>query len=150
MFHKYLPSFLGFCLTGSVSGYDSRVTYHTPEEIQGFGDFNGDTFLDVVTVDRATGQFRIGQGQADGSLVWQAARPSGCANTSDLAVGQVRSAGLLDLVFTSPFANQIFLIDPNAAFSRPEQVTPNGLGPTVISAVDLNQTGNDPTLDDLK
>ena len=149
MFHKYLPSFLGFCLTASVSGYDSRVTYHTPEEIQGFGDFNGDTFLDVVTVDRATGQFRIGQGQAEGSLVWQAARPSGCANTSDLAVGQVRSAGRLDLVFTSPFANQIFLIDPNAAFSRPEQVTPNGLGPTVISAVDLNQTGNDPTLDDL-
>ena len=59
MFHKYLPSFLGFCLTASVSGYDSRVTYHTPEEIQGFGDFNGDTFLDVVTVDRATGQFEI-------------------------------------------------------------------------------------------
>lgn len=149
MFNKYLFPFLGLCLTATMSAYDARVTYHTPEELQGFGDFDGDTLLDVVTVDRATGQFRIGLGQADGSLIWQAARPSGCADTTDLAVGSVRNAGSLDLVLTSPFANKVFLIDPSAAFARPELVSLAGLGPTVVAAVDFNLVGNDPSLDDL-
>ena len=147
----FLPSLalFGMCLGAKLYGYDSRVTYHTPEEIQGFGDFNGDTHLDVVTVDRATGQFRIGLAQPDGSLIWQATRSSGCPGASDLAIGPVRNAGALDLALTGPTANQIFLIDPNAAFSRPELVTPNGLGPSVIATADLNQVGNDPTLHDL-
>jgi len=136
-------------LAPSLSAYDSRVTYVTPQELQGFGDFNNDGFLDLVTVDRSNGQFRIGLSQPDGSVAWQSTRASGCSQPEALAVGTVRSATTDDLILAGKAANHLYLIDPSSAFNRPQTVTPNGIGPASVAAIDLNLAGNDPTLMDL-
>lgn len=149
-----LRSIPTLCLTAlllapTLSAYDSRVTYVTPHELQGFGDFNNDGRLDLVTVDRVNGQFRIGLSQVDGSVAWQSTRASGCAQPDALAVGTVRSSTTDELILTGKAANHLYLVDPSNAFTRPQTVTPNGIGPASVAAVDLNLAGNDPTLMDL-
>ena len=136
-------------LSQSLHGYDPRVTYVTPDELQGFGDFNNDGRLDLITVERANGQFRIGLSQADGSVAWQTTRASGCIQPEALAIGTVRSSTAPELILTGKSANHLYLIDPANAFTRPQTVVPNGIGPTSVAAVDLNLAGNDPTLMDL-
>jgi hypothetical protein len=140
-----IPLFLT-CLSGWA--LDSRHTYVTPEELQGFGDFNGDGLLDALVIDRGTGFQRIGTAAADGSLAWQTARATGCPAAEALAVGPIASAAI-GFAVTGKSANQVFLIDPSAAYTRPTVITPAGIGPAAVAAVDINLPGNDPALLDL-
>ena len=41
------------------------------------GDFNGDGLSDIVVVDRATGQYRVGWQKAPDNVGWSPAQPSG-------------------------------------------------------------------------
>jgi len=127
---------------------NSRHTYTTAEELQGFGDFNGDTRLDAIVIERSTGNYRIGLAQPNGSLVWSNSKPTGCPNAESLAVGKINSTSTTFAV-TGKSANQIFLIDPSLSYTRPLTLTPPGIGPASIAAVDLNLVGNDPALLDL-
>ncbi len=128
---------------------DPRHTYTTPEELQGFGDFNADGRLDVLVIDRPAGLYRVGLGQPDGSLAWQTPKPSGCPGAEALAVGPVTTATTDQIVVTGKSANQLYLVDPAASYTRPLVHAPNGIGPAAVAAVDLNLAGNDPTLLDL-
>lgn len=128
---------------------NSRHTYRTPEELQGFGDFNNDGYLDALVVERSTGLYRIGSGALDGSLTWSAAKPTGCPGAESLAVGTVTTSTIPVFLVTGKSANQVFLIDPAASYTRPLTITPAGVGPASVCAVDLNLVGNDPSLQDL-
>ncbi|MCH7225792.1 hypothetical protein [Haloferula sp. A504] len=132
-----------------AAAINPRHTYTTPAELQGFGDFNADSRLDVVVIDRPTGLHRVGLGQPDGSLIWQAPKPTGCPDAEALAVGPVVSATSDQIVVTGKSANQLFIIDPSAPYVRPWVHTPQGIGPAAVAAVDLSLPGNDPTLLDL-
>ena len=129
-----------------------RHTYRTAAELQGFGDFNGDSRLDVVVIDRPTGACRIGHQQADGSLVWQAALPGGVPAAESFASGPILQPGADQLAITGTSANAVHLLDPAAATTviRPTRLVPNGLGPVSVGAFDFpGAAGNDPTRLDL-
>ncbi|WP_193211824.1 hypothetical protein [Luteolibacter marinus] len=143
--------FLFVLLLGAAPAWslDSRHTYTTPDELQGFGDFNHDGRLDVIVVERNSGLYRLGSGQPDGSLLWSNARPTGCPGAESLAVGTVTPAVNPVFLVTGRSANQVFLIDPATTYTRPLTISPPGIGPASVAAVDLNLAGNDPALLDL-
>ncbi|GAA5476787.1 hypothetical protein [Haloferula helveola] len=143
--------FLPFILLSALPAWalNSRHTYTTPEELQGFGDFNNDGHLDAIVVERSSGLYRIGNGAADGSLTWSSPKPTGCPGAESLAVGTVTSSTVPVFIVTGKSANQVFLIDPAASYTRPLTISPSGVGPASVAIVDLNLVGNDPTLMDL-
>ena len=125
-----------------------RHTYVTPDELQGFGDFDADGRLDVLIVDRASGLYRVGLGQSDGTLLWQSAKSSGCPGADAIAVGPI-SSSTDSVAITGRSANRIHLIDPLAPYSRPTTLTPDGIGPGSLAVLDIALPGNDPMLMDL-
>ena len=132
-----------------LGALDPRHTVQTPGELMGFGDFNGDGFLDLLVVDRASGLYRIGLAAAGGAVTWQAAKPSGCEAAESLAVGSVTQAGTAQIVLTGKSANRILIVDPTTSYSRPVSHSPAGIGPASVAAIDLALAGNDPSLLDL-
>lgn len=132
----------------SCAALNSRHTTVTSDELHGFGDFNGDNLLDALVIDRRSGLYRIGIAQANGSLLWSAAKSTGCQNPASLAVGAISSTAD-SFAVTSPSANQVHLIDPTTPYSRPSLITPTGIGTTSVAAVDVKIPGNDPALLDL-
>ena len=143
------PIVLFLALAGILHATDPRNTSVTPQELLGYGNFDGDSDLDSLVIDRATGLFRLGVTQADGSVQWQAARPTGCPEAQAMAVGAVRSPGVPDLIVTGPATNQMLLLSPAAPFVRPQTLVPAGIGPLSVAAVELAHAGNDPARLDL-
>ena len=121
----------------SALGIDSRHTYRTTGELQGFGDFNGDTRLDLVVIDRSSGACRLGIQQLDGSITWHAAIPSGVPNAEAFASGSILASGSDQLAITGTSANAVHLIDPVTATSyiRPTRLLPNGIGPHSVAGL---------------
>ena len=140
---------LFLALAGLVHATDPRNTSVTPEELLGYGNFDGDADLDSIVIDRLTGLVRLGVTQADGSLQWQAAKPTGCPGAQAMAVGAVRTPGVPDLIVTGPATNQVLLLSPVAPFVRPQTLVPSGIGPISVAAVELVGPGNDPARLDL-
>jgi len=114
------------------------------------GDFDGDGREDLVMLDRATGQYRIAFGEADGSFFWSQVRTTGVTTVSAMAVGRLLSTAADALAVTSPELNGIAVL---AADSRnqagiPEKIAIDAIGPNTLLAIDIGGSGNT-THDDL-
>ncbi len=141
--------FLTLLLAGTAAAIDSRHSYVTEHELQGFGDFNGDGLLDAVVVDRASGNYRVGTQVAGGLLQWGKAKPSGVAGADAMAAGRVISTTKDRLLVAGKFANRVNLIAPDAPFASPIALALESLGPISVTAIDINFPGNDPARHDL-
>ncbi len=120
------------------SGAPSFV-YETPDEFLASGDFNGDGVLDVLVLDKITGNARVGYGNTNGILTWSAPLVTGVGEATGCAVGPFLHIGRDAVAVTAPALNGVNLVDlsgTNVAGS-PVIVTPLGVGPhTVVPLAD--------------
>ena len=126
---------LALALTPAVAG----VVYETATEFLASGDFNGDGVLDVLVLDKATGNARVGYQDPSGALTWSAPQVTGVESATGCAVGRFLQSTQEAVAATSPGLNQVNLVDlshPGGA-GAPVVVTPGGVGPhTVVGLPD--------------
>lgn len=119
-------------------------------ELQSDGDFNGDARRDLLIVDRATGNYRIGYRQVAGDFIWASARASGIAPVTGLGIGRLNTVAFDSLAFTGPAANRVNILDADAPGTAglPWSYYPPSLGPNMVVAMDIGGAGTN-TFDDL-
>jgi formylglycine-generating enzyme required for sulfatase activity len=127
----------------------SGFVYETPYEYFAGGDFDGDGKLDLVIADKETGKYRLGYPTEGGIYSWVDCRPAEIAPIGGFSVGRLLAPDRDALVFASPDANQIVLVDVSspAAPARPVDVPFMALGPNATAAVDIGGPGNTPLAD---
>jgi hypothetical protein len=131
-----LPAFLLALLTQAVASAAGFV-YETPTEFLTSGDFNGDGILDVLVLDRATGNARVGYQNSSSNLVWSAPLPTGVPSPAALAVGHFRDTNQDAIAITAEELNRVYLLrlsNPSNAPS-PAALTPHGLGPNFLAGL---------------
>lgn len=132
---------------GSLLAQGSWVE-ESATELAGAADFDGDGRVDLVMVDRATGDYRVGFLESAGGLTWIPARGSGIPGVTGMALGPIRDAagltgGLVtsnqaNLALTAPAANRINLFNPTRSGApQPYSVFPSGYGPMSVVAVQV-------------
>ena len=117
-------------------------------------DLDGNGTLELVVVDKLSGQYRLGI--VSGSKpVWNLARPSGLIDVTGFSTGPLLAkeaaavAAALsatnhdDLVFASPSGNRLTVLnaDPLATNPQPFPVYPTGLKPNFVVAVEVGGAG---------
>ncbi|SPE50120.1 conserved exported hypothetical protein [Verrucomicrobia bacterium] len=108
--------------------------YETPAEFVSSGDFNGDGIADVLVLDKATGNARVGYGDGAGNLTWSAPLVTGAASPDGLAVGRFLATNQDAIAITSSQLNRVLLVDLSNATSAPPPLvlTPSGIGPDLL------------------
>jgi hypothetical protein len=122
----------------------SGFVYQTESEFTSAGDFDGDGRADVVVVDKATGNFRIGYQLTAGQHTWAKARGSGIEAVGGFSAGKLLNAGRDALAFTAPDANRINVLEaatPGAP-ALPGSVFLPAVGPNLVVALDIGGAGN--------
>ncbi len=115
----------------------AAFVYESPSEFLSAGDFNGDGILDVLVLDKITGNARVGYADNTGALTWSQPLVTGVENTTGCAVGRFLQTTRDAIAVTAPGLNRINLVDlsiPSAA-GPPVVVTPVGLGPYTVVAL---------------
>ncbi len=122
----------GFARLGAAAG--PSFVYETPGEFTAAGDFNGDGTNDILVLDKATGNARVGYSGAGGSLAWSSPLPTGVQNLSGCAVGRFQQTAYDTVAVTAPAFNSVNLVDlsPPTAAGAPVAVTPLGIGPHMV------------------
>ena len=108
--------------------------YETPTEFLTSGDFNGDGIPDVLVLDKATGNARVGYQNTSSNLVWSAPLPTGVPSPAALAVGHFRDTNQDAIAITAEELNRVYLLrlsNPSNA-PAPATLTPHGLGPDYL------------------
>ncbi len=90
----------------------------TSAEFHAAGDFNGDGRLDVLVLDKVSGNVRVGYQDAGGGLTWAGSVPTRVARATTLAVGGFLQGNRDAIAVTSPEFNRIHLLD----LSTPGQI----------------------------
>jgi formylglycine-generating enzyme required for sulfatase activity len=124
--------------------------YETTNEFFTTGDFDGDGRTDIVIVDRVSGKYRLGYQRSPGTFSWVDCRPSGIKDVTGFDAGKLLATNRDALVFTSPDANAITILDVSSptASSKPVNVPFSaGLGPNAVVALDIGGAGNTPLAD---
>lgn len=121
--------------------------YETAYELSTTGDFDGDGQEDLLVVDRETGYYRVGYGDATLQFVWSDVRASGVSLVQAVSVGRLVSASYDSIAITAPENNRVHIISANdrQVTGIPDPVYPAGLGPNALLAAHF--VGS--TLDDL-
>ena len=135
----------------SLAETSSSTVYETPHEFFGAGDFDGDSRIDLIIVDKESGKFRLAYQLTAGALSWVDCRVSGVKYVSGFSIGKLSATNHDSLVFTSPDANQITIVEASSSTepSRPKTIPfTAALGPATVVAVDVGGAGNT-SLDDL-
>lgn len=127
---------MGWLLAASPTVYAGFV-YETPTEFFTSGDFNGDNILDVLVVDKVTGNARVGYQDANHSLTWSAPLPTGLTSPAALAVGHFRDTNQDAIAVTSIELNRLnFLRLSDPSNVPPVAVlAPQGLGPNLLAGL---------------
>lgn len=132
-----------------VAASPAAVVSETETEFHASGDANGDGRLDAIVLDKATGNVRVGYQNANGTLTWASAVPSGVAHAKSMAVGRFLHASRDSVAVTSPEFNRVHLLrleTPGVA-TAPVVTHPPHAGLTMLVALDnLYGTGNVPGL----
>jgi hypothetical protein len=123
----------GFCAFTRAAG----PVYETATEFLTSGDFNGDGFLDVLVLDKTTGNARVGFQDGSSNLVWSAALPTGVPSPTALAIGHFRDTNQDAIAITSPDLNRVQIFRLSDASNAPSAaiLTPRGVGPNFLVGV---------------
>jgi Tol biopolymer transport system component len=120
-----------FGLAHGFAGAAPSFVYETPSEFLSSGDFNGDGILDVLVLDKITGNALVGYDDGNGNLTWSSPLVSGVADAEGCAIGRFLQTTRDAVAVTSHSQNRINLVDLSATNSAgaPKIVTPMGIGP---------------------
>lgn len=113
----------------------------SPTEFSVQADFNGDGVPDVIVVDKASGQYRIGYATGN-THNWTASLNSGCAPVTGFSVEQL--PGRFRALFVAPTENRVFTTSPADAALPGAPVFTTGIGPSQVAGIN-----DGATLDDL-
>jgi len=108
--------------------------YETTNEFLAAGDFNGDGILDVLVLDKTTGNSRVGFADTNAVLTWSAPLVTGVSGATGCAVGRFLLTSRDAVAVTAPTLNRVNLVDlsnTNTA-GTPVVATPDGLGPHTL------------------
>jgi len=155
-YHSYLTVVAASILASAATAVSAELgapapIYETPYEFFASGDFDRDGRADVVIVDKESGKYRLGYQLTPGLFSWVDCRPSGIKGIAGISMGRMLTADKDALVFTSPDANQITIVDASSPTASAKPVTvpfTSGLGPNTVVAVDIGGDGKK-GLDDL-
>jgi hypothetical protein len=124
-------------LLGSVPTAVASFVYETDTEFISSGDFNGDGLPDVLVLDKATGNARVGYQDNLGALNWSATLVTGVAQVTGCTVGHFLDGTRDALAVTASELNRVYLFDLSNSNSAapPVVVTPAGLGPHALTGL---------------
>lgn len=126
----------GFCIFLATSLRGAFV-YESPTEFFAAGDFNGDGVADVLVLDKATGNARVGYSDGNGNLTWSAPLVTGVQNATGCGVEHFLQPDRDAVAVTAPAFNLVNLVDlsqTNSA-STPQTFTPVGVGPHAVAGL---------------
>ena len=132
-------------LASSLAVYGAPpFVYETPYELQANADFDGDANLDLIIVDKTTGDYRIAYQLSPGVYTWVPARASGIANATGMGLGRLNSLLYDSLAVAGPDANRINLLDATSTnlAGLPSSVFIPSLGPNLTVAIDIGGPTN--------
>jgi len=89
----------------------AAFVYETPAEFLASGDFNADGLPDVLVLDKATGNARVGYQSPGGALAWSPPYTSGIENVTGVGIGRFVSTNHDAIAATAPDFNRIALLD---------------------------------------
>ena len=124
----------------------TAFVYDTGSEMLTSADFNHDGLADILVLDKATGNIRLGLLDGGGNVTWTAPLVSGVDQASALAVGEFLAFGENAVAVTGPTFNRIDLV----SLAHPNGATNNylqplfGVGPNLLVTLD-NPFGLPPT-----
>lgn len=128
----------------------ATFVHETVNEFSAGADFDGDGNGDVLVVDKATGLYRVGYGNGSGGFAFANGRPSGMPQVTGVAVGKLNGIAADSLAVTSPAQNRANILSPaSTGYVEPKDVLDAGLGPVILSALDITGGGAPTPEDDL-
>jgi hypothetical protein len=137
-----------FVILHSSFLHAATFVHETAYEFSSTGDFNGDTFTDLLVIDKVTGLYRIGYGTGTGTITFAESRPTGVTGITGVTVGRWNSASHDSFAVTSPDENRAQILSPvTTGYTEPQSLLLAGLGPQLLVALDL-PAGPGPTADD--
>jgi hypothetical protein len=151
--HRPPASSLFFFLTLllTATALPAAWVYESTNEFFSAADLDGDGRADLVVVDKASGDYRLGYQLAPGAFAWAGPRASGIENVTGFSIGRMTNSGGQDLLFTSLAANRINLLRANQTnvAGLPHSVYLPSIGPSLVVTLDIGGAGNNPALDDV-
>jgi formylglycine-generating enzyme required for sulfatase activity len=136
--------------SGQAGDSGFSFVYETPYEFFASGDFDGDGRLDIVIADKESGKYRLGYQTTPGALSWVDCRPSGAKGFRGFSIGALFVKDHDALVFASPDANELTLVDATSTSATGKPVTvpfTAALGPSTVVTVDGGTAGKTGLLD---
>lgn len=128
---------------------DNAVT-ETAQEFQATGDLNGDGLADVVVVDKATGQSRIGIALPSGAHQWQTPVSTGVDQPTGMTIGRILQSDRAAYILTSPATNRVQVLEySDTVITQPSSISVGGIGPSSLAALEIGRANANPALDDL-
>lgn len=132
----------------------------TAVEFTTAADLDGNGTLELIVVDKPSGQYRLGVVGA-AKPTWNPARPSGLTGVTGFSTGpllakEAAAVSVLaaatnrdDLVFASPAGNRLTILnaEPTAVGPQPFPVFPVGIKPSFVVALDVGGAGATPWFD---
>ncbi len=118
-------------------------TYENAVEFTTAGDFDGDGQRDIVIVDRASGQFRVGYG-ATGTTFWTDPQAGGMTGVTAVSAGRLIATNREALALTAPAANRVLVHDLSSTngVPAPYVVNPPSIGPQCVLAIEMGGVSN--------
>ena len=142
---RIFPLLLLLTATPLLAG---TTVQETDREFSAAGDFNGDTFPDVLVLDKTSGVYRIGYGSSSGALTFAQGRPSGIGTVSGCAVGKLNGIASDSFAVTTPTANRAQILSPvTTGYTEPRPAQNVGVGAKLLAAFDM-PSGPTPTAED--
>lgn len=137
-----------------ASALPPEPVVETATEFTTAADIDGDGVVDPIVVDKATGQYRAGT-HSSGKVAWQAPIPSGITDVTGFSAGPLLprepaaaftppgSSNRADLVFASPMANRLSVLNAGVSVPNPQPfpIYPVGLKPEFVVALDVGGAG---------
>ena len=129
--------FILLLLLWSVPVTFASFVYETDTEFISAGDFNGDGLPDVLVLDKATGNARVGCQNNLGAINWSATLATGVAQVTGCTAGHFLNGARDALAITASDLNRVYLFDLSNTNSAapPVVVTPAGLGPHALTGL---------------
>jgi len=117
---------------------NAAFVYDTPAEFLTSGDFNGDGIADVLVLDKATGNARVGYQNIAGALTWSQPFLTGVESASALTVGRFAQTNADEIAITSAQLNRIHILTLSNSVSAPPPIVVNPPHPNTALLVALD------------
>jgi formylglycine-generating enzyme required for sulfatase activity len=130
-------------MSGAAPAAPATFVYETDREFVATGDFDGDGRTDVMIADRSTGRIRVGCQLTAGSFTWSNYVATGTKDLSGATVGRLFSDKKDAVAVVSADANGIAVVeaDSTGQAGLVMAITPPGLGPNSVVAVNIGGAG---------